>query len=330
MTELAIIAFPDKIVYNRGAAADSFDRTLTFYGRYDGSTNVQFRILNAVDDTEVDTWANVTASDNVENSFYFTYDFPVGGMYYFQVKYSTGSPMTQTSNDFGIGLQIWLLGEDNASILATETGAGQEPTNDNHFVFFSSTFKAPHKYRFYPLKEQFLTPSSIGLKNILNPLNTFDATMPVAIIVCGVNKSSSRKWADDRCNNPYGNFLALFHRLGGHAEFFAFINGETDAIDKMPADIYVEKGLALLDKLKNDCKHFQTLFMLLPKLGMDGANSDIIRAAQVTLQGDAYIVPAGDLRTANRIEETKYLEVSSLGTGALGTAISTAIVNLID
>lgn len=328
MTALALINFPNNIVFNRDTGLTSKD--ITMYGRYDGSTDVEFRVIDSEDAEVSEGWASVTNQDTAEEMFTITFTFPVGGYYRVQVRYVETEEVV-TGLPFAVGMQIFLLGDINAIMMCVEGATPVNPANETHKVYFASQFKAPSVNRFFPEEEVFLTPTSLGLKNLLDAINSSLPNMPVAIINCATNKSTSKNWKDFTSNRAFGHFAYEYYRLGGDAEMFIMINGESDAIYGETAENYEAYTELLIEELKRMSHRPVSMRLLLAMLGKPEGSADIIRTAQTALiEGNDNVVVAADLRDGKLQGDNLRLQLNADGVGAIGTDIGQAILGVID
>jgi len=211
-------------IYQRAAGGTT--KTISFAGTYSGTapTTVEVKIINESGGSTAQDWTAISSATISGGNWSGTLSVPQGGWYHFQARGKDGggsvlATSTETSNEWGVGILVALLGQSNMSNMI-DTVSSPASTDTRTKKHTASGWAAV---------------TGNGAIALANALRT-ELTFPVGILAYAVSStalhepiSGSDYWLDLTAGEPYPLFTTGLTAVGGDCEVAIWLQGEGEA-----------------------------------------------------------------------------------------------------
>jgi hypothetical protein len=205
-------------VYQRVAGGTT--KTVTLAGTYTGTdpTTVEVKIVAQSGGATVQDWTALSSASIAGGNWSGTLSIPQGGWYNFLArgKDAGGSVLftsSQTSNKWGVGIIVALIGQSNMELMNTRVSS--PPASDD-------------LSRQYTTAGGWAVVAGNGCIRFCNQLQD-GVSLPVAVLPYGRSSTTVAQWIDTS-HIAWTNFTTALTAVGGDCEFVLWHQGESDAI----------------------------------------------------------------------------------------------------
>lgn len=207
-------------IYQRAAGTSA--KTITFSGTYTGTapTTVEVRIVNQSGGATIQDYTALSGASIAGGAWSGSLSVPQGDSsvwYNFLARGKDGggnvlATSSQTSNKWGVGIIVALLGQSNMRNMTTVSSS--PPASDDLTRQYTSSWAVV------------AGNGSIRFANLLQD----GADVPIAVLPFAVGGTTIDEWNTD-AGGIYSDFTDALTAVGGDCEFVLWHQGESDAID---------------------------------------------------------------------------------------------------